>query len=70
LTGHKKNCNKLQPHNTKHVTTRNTTTAQHEIHRSMIVTPTYSEQPDTIGYYNQYYRPRTQSFDASAILQE
>jgi len=46
------------------------TTAQREIHQSMIVTPIYSEQPDTIGYYNQYFRPCTQSFDASAILQE
>jgi len=44
-------------------------TAQHETHRSMIVTPIFSKQPDTIGYYNQYYRPRTQPFDATAILQ-
>jgi hypothetical protein len=55
--------------NTQRTTTRNTS-AQHEIHRSMIMTPIYSEQPDMIGYYNQYYHPLTQSFDASAILQE
>jgi hypothetical protein len=55
--------------NTQQATTKNTTVL-HKIHRSVIVTPIYSEQPDTIGYYNQYYCPRTQSFDASAILQE
>jgi len=44
-----KNYNKLQPLNTQRITTRNTITAQHEIHRSMIVTPIYSEQPNTIG---------------------
>jgi len=44
-----KNCNKLQLLNIQRVTTRNTITAQHEIYRSMIVTPIYSEQPDTIG---------------------